>query len=123
MSIEEIPTPPEAKADTIDGRYEVTLDAATNSILTELKKSYPNIKEKILFLPSDADAAKIFGFYSARLKEKNFEKDKDVPPQGRNYQQTIWKYGAQAISVAVIEAGQDADGKPIKFLAIHLGEK
>lgn len=123
MNIDQIPVPPDAQTGTIDGRYEVPLDGATGTILTELKKNYPKTEEKILFLPADADASKIFGFYAAAFKEKNFEKDANVPPQGRNYRQGVWKKGAQAISVAVIEAGSDADGKPIKFLAIHLGEK
>lgn len=123
MNIDEVPVPPEAKSGTIDGRYEVTLDAATNAILTELKKSYSQTQEKILFLNPEADPAKLFGFYTGLLAEKGLTKDANVPLQGRNYQQTVWKNGSQAVSVAVIEAGTDADGKAIKFLAIHTGEK
>jgi hypothetical protein len=123
MNIDEVPVPPEAKSGTIDGRYEVTLDAATNTILTELKKSYSKTQEKILFLNAEADVTKIFGFYTGLLAEKGLVKDESVPLQGRNYQLSVWKKGDQAVSVAVIEAGKDADGKPIKFLAIHLGDK
>ena len=122
MNIEEIPVPPEAKAGTISGRYEVELDAATNTILSDLKKSYSKTQEKILFLPSEIDAAQIFGFYAAKLSEKGLTKDYSVPLQGRNYQLNVWKKGGQAIAVAVIDAGRDADGKAIKFLAIETGE-
>ncbi len=123
MNIDEIPLPSEAKTGTIDGRYEVTLDAATNAILTELKKNYAKTQEKILFLSADAEAPKIFEFYSPKLSEKGFAKDASVPLEGRNYQQSVWKKNNQAVSVAVIDAGKDSENKPIKFLAIHTGEK
>gem|GEM_PF-5924861 len=123
MNIEEIPLPPEAKTGTIEGRYEVELDAATNSILSGLKKSYAKTQEKILFLPAETEAAKIFEFYTPKMTEKGFTKDESVPLQGKNYRQNVWKKGNEAVSVAVIEAGKDADGKAIKFLAIHTGEK
>jgi len=123
MSIDEIPLPPEAKTGTINGSYEVALDNATNLILTELKKNYPKTQEKILFLPAETDAAKVFEFYAPKMTEKGFSKDQAVPLQSRNYQQNVWKKGDQAISIAVIEAGTDAAGKGIKFLVLHTGEK
>ena len=123
MNIDEIPLPPEAKTGTIDGRYEIELDAATGAILTELKKNYPQTQERIMFLPDDADAARIFEFYASQLTEKGFTKDADVPLQGKNYRQNLWKKTDEAVSIAVIEAGKDAAGKPIKFLAIHTGAK
>ena len=75
MNVDEIPFPPEATQGTIDGRYEVELDAATNSILADLKKNYSTVNEKILFLPADADAAKIFAFYELKLSDQNLSKD------------------------------------------------
>lgn len=123
MNIEEIPVPPEARQGTISGGYETQLDAATNTILSELKKNYAKTEEKILFLPFDADAAKIFEFYAPKMSEKGLTKDTNVPQQDRNYRQNVWKNANQAVSVAVIEAGTDAEGKAIKFLAIHTGEK
>jgi hypothetical protein len=123
MNIEEVPLPPEARQSAIDGRYETQLDAATNAILSEMKKNYTKTAEKILFLPPDADAAKVFEFYTPKMSEKGLTKDANVPLQGRNFRQIVWKNDRQAISTAVIEAGTDADGRAIKFLAIHLGEK
>jgi hypothetical protein len=123
MNIEEIPLPPEAKPGTIDGRYEVALDGATNAILSELKKNYPKTVEKILFLQPETEAAKIFEFYAPKMTEKGLTKDANVPLQGRNYQQNVWTKANQAVAVAVIDAGKDADGKEIKFLAIYTGEK
>ena len=127
MNIDEIPFPPEATQGTINGRYEVELDAATNTILADLKKNYSTVNEKILFLPADADAAKIFAFYEPKMSEKGFAKDANVPPQGKNYQINIWRndgwLGGEAVAVAVIDAGKDADGKAIKFLAIFQVEK
>ena len=123
MNIDEIPLPPEARQSTIDGRYETQLDAATNAILSELKKNYARTGEKILFLPAETDAAKIFEFYAPKMSEKGLTKDANAPLQSRNYQKTVWKNDRQAVSIAVIEAGTDADGKAIKFLAIHTGEK
>jgi len=122
MNIEEIPVPPEAKSGTINGAYEIQLDNATNMILSDLKKSYSKTEEKILFLPGETDAAKIFEFYAPKLSEKGFVKDANVPLQGRNYQISLWKTNTQAVAVAVIDAGKDADGKTIKFLAIYTGE-
>ena len=123
MNIEEIPLPSTAKTGTIEGRYEVELDAATNTILSEMKKNHSKTQEKILFLSSETSAAQVFEFYSPKMSEKGFTKDADMPLQGKNYRQNIWKKDNQAVSVAVIEAGTDAGGKPIKFLAIHMGEK
>ena len=123
MNIEEIPLPPEARAGTIEGRYEVELDAATGAILSELKKNYGQTQEKILFLPAETEAAKIFEFYAPKMTEKGFAKDPNVPPQGKNYRQNGWKKDNQAVTLAVIEAGKDADGKAIKFLAIFRSEK
>ena len=127
MNIEEIPLPPEAESKTIDGRYEVELDAATNAILADLKKSYSTVNEKILFLPAAAEAAKIFSFYEPKMTEKGFSKDANVPAQGKNFQINIWRndgwLGGEAIAVAVIDAGKDADGRAINFLAIFQAEK
>lgn len=122
MNIEEIPVPAEAKPGTINGAYEVQLDNATNAILSDLKKSYTKTQEKILFLPNDADAGKIFEFYAPKLSEKGFVKDAGAPQNSRNYQINLWKTNAQAVAVAVIDAGKDSDGKAIKFLAIYTGE-
>jgi hypothetical protein len=123
MNIEEIPLPPEARQGTIEGRYEVALDAATGAILTELKKNYPKTQEKILFLPAETEPAKIFEFYAPKMTEKGFAKDANVPRQGRNYQQNVWKKDNQAVAVAVVEAGTDAGGKALNFLVIYTGEK
>jgi hypothetical protein len=127
MKIDEIPIPPEATQGTIAGRYEVELDAATNAILTDLKKNYSTVNEKILFLPSDADASKIFAFYEPKMTEKGFSKDESVPVQSKNYQINVWRndswLGGEAVAFAVIDAGTDADGKAIKFLAIFQAAK
>lgn len=127
MNIEEIPVPPEARQGTVDGRYEVELDAATNAILADLKKNYSTVNEKILFLPSDADASKIFAFYEPKMTEKGFSKDESVPAQGKNYQINVWRndgwLGGETVAVAVIDAGKDVDGKAIKFLAVFRAEK
>jgi hypothetical protein len=127
MNIEEIPLPPEARAGAIEGRYEIELDGATNAILSELKKHYGKAEEKILFLPGEADASKIFAFYEPKLAEKGFSRDAEVSASSRNYQQAVWRndgwFGGQAVAVAVIDAGKDAEGKAIKFLAIYRTEK
>lgn len=127
MKIDEIPLPPEARAGDIEGRYEIELDGATAAILSELKKHYGKTEEKILFLPSEAEPAKIFAFYEPKLAEKGFSRDASVPPSGRNYQQAVWRnegwFGGQAVAVAVIDAGKDAAGKAIKFLAVYRAEK
>jgi hypothetical protein len=123
MNIDEIPLPPEAKQGTIEGRYEVELDGATSAILSEMKKNYAKTQEKVLFLPGETDAAKILEFYAAKMSEKGFTKNVNIPLQSRNYRQNVWKKDNQAVSAAVIDAGKDADRKAIKFLAIHLGEK
>ncbi|MGI9055139.1 MAG: hypothetical protein ACR2F2_04980 [Pyrinomonadaceae bacterium] len=127
INIDEIPLPTETESRTIDGRYEVELDAATNTILSDLKKENSKVNEKILLLPADADALKIFAFYEPKMTEKGFSNDANVPLQGKNYQLKIWRndgwLGGQAIAVAVIDAGTDADGKAIKFLAIFQAEK
>ena len=123
MNVEEIPTPPEARQGSINGGYEVELDAATNSILSGLKQNYPKVGEKILFLPGDIEPANIFEFYNRQLSEKGFTKDASVPLNSRNYQSTVWRKDNQAVAAAVIDAGKDGDGKAIKFLAVYFGEK
>lgn len=127
MNFQEMPVPADAKEGTIDGAYEVELDNATNSILSDLKKSYGKTEEKILFLSADGDADKVFEFYAARLAEKGFTKDETVPPANRNYKLNVWRndgwLGGEAVAVAVIEAGKDAGGKANKFLALYLAEK
>jgi hypothetical protein len=127
MKIEEIPLPPEARVGAIEGRYEIELDGATNTILSELKKNYGKTEEKILFLPSEIEPPQIFGFYEPKLAAKGFSRDASVSASGRNYQQTIWRNeswsGGQVVAVAVIDAGKDAEGRAIKFLAVYLAEK
>jgi len=127
MNIDEIPVPPEARQEPIQGGYEVELDGATNTILADLKKNYSNVNEKIFFLPADSDAAEIFGFYEPKMSGKNFSKDADVPLQGRNYQLDVWRndgwIGGEAVAIAVIDAGKDAQGAPVKFLAVYRAEK
>ncbi len=128
MNIEDFPLPPGARAGAIEGRYEIELDAATNTILSELKKNYgAKTQEKILFLPAEAEPSRIFEFYEPKLAEKGFSRDASVPANGRNYQRAVWLkdgwFGGQAATVAVIDAGKDAEGKAIKFLAVYLAEK
>ena len=127
MNIDEIPVPPEARQEPIQGAYEVELDGATNAILADLKKKYSNVSEKILFLPADMDAAQVFAFYEPKMSGKNFSKDADVPLQGGNYQLDVWRggswIGGEAVAIAVIDAGNDAQGAPIKFLAVYQAEK
>ncbi|MDQ3799522.1 MAG: hypothetical protein M3384_08735 [Acidobacteriota bacterium] len=129
MNIEEFPLPPGARAGAIEGRYEIELDAATNAILSELKKNYgAATQEKILFLPDAAEPLKVFEFYEPKLAEKGFSRDANAPAGGRNYRQAVWRKngwlsGGQAAAVAVIDAGKDAEGKSIKFLAVYLAEK
>ena len=121
--IEEIPVPPGAQKSTIEGRYEVGLDAAIDSIVSELKQTHAETPEKIMFLPPETEASAIFDFYAPKFTEKGFTKDADIPRQGRNFQRNVWRKGAETVSIAVIDAGTDAAGKPIKFLAIHMGVK
>lgn len=127
MNVEEIPVPPQARAGSIEGRYEVGLDAATNTILAELKKNYSNVGEKILFLPAETDAADIFAFYEPKMTEKGFSGDESVPPEGKNYRQRVWRkdgwFGGEAAAVAVIDAGRDAQGQTVKFLAVFSAQK
>ena len=127
INIEEIPTPPEARREAVDGAYEIALDNTTNSIFSDLRKDYPKVDEKILFLPDDADAAKIHRFYESKLTEKGFVKDANVPLINRNYELAAWRsdgiFGGQTIAVAVIDAGKNANGKSMKFLAVYSAEK
>ena len=124
MNIEEIPVPPEARQGTIDGGYEVQLDAATNTILSEMKQKFGQINEKILFLSPETEAANVFEFYAPKLSERGFTKDDEsIPPQGKNYHLSIWRNKGQTVGVAVIDDGRDADGQAIKFLAIYLGSQ
>lgn len=125
-NLEELPAPAEAKAEAIDGAYEISLDAAINSIYGDLKKDYGVIREKILFLPGDAESEKIFRFYAAHLAAKNFTKDAGVPTENRNYKLNVWRSGnrfaGQAVAVAVVETRTDANGSPLKFLVVFLAE-
>lgn len=127
MNIEEIPLPPEARSATIEGRYEVELDSATNTILSSLKKDYSRTEEKILLLPPESEPARIFEFYEPKLAEKGFTKDESIPASGKNYQLRVWRndgwFSGQAVAVAVIETGRDAGGRAIKFLAVYAGGK
>ena len=121
-NIEEIPLPPEATAaGKLDARYEAALEPAKKAILSELRKFTNKPDEKILLLPADADAAKIFDFYAPKFAERGFAKDPGAPSQGANYQVGFWKNKGQAIAVAVVDAGKDVDGKAVKLLAVYFG--
>ena len=47
----------------------------------------------------------------------------EIPLRSKNFQLNVRKKAAEAASIALIEAGSDAAGKPVKSLVIHTGEK
>lgn len=126
MNIEEIPVPSEARQDKINGSYETALDTAANSVLTDLRREYSGVEDKIFFLPPDVDAAKIFEFYDQNLSAKGFE-NKNSVQNGRNYQLGIWRKDGwmndEAVAVAVIDAGRNSQGAAVNFLAVYSARK
>jgi hypothetical protein len=117
--VEEIPLPPEATVGKIDGRYEAQLEPAKKAITPELRKFANKPDEKILLPPAEADAARIFEFYAPKFAERDFMKNMGALIQGANYQVNFWRNKSQTI--AVVDAGKDADGKAVKFLAAYFG--
>lgn len=125
--IEEIPLPPEAREKSINGSYEAALDRATGRILKNLKQTHRNVGERILSLPSNVEASEIFEFYNQNLGAKDFASDASGAQNGGDYRLSMWQksgwLGSQSVAVAVIDAGEDSEGKPIKFLAVYAAEK
>lgn len=125
MRVEEVPVPPTARKDTIEGSYEINLRAASSEALRELKEKYGKAEVQIYFLAPEADWKSLNGFYEAQLAPRGLKRDASFATDHTGYKLTVWSGGGwwqrEAVAVALIEAGSSLpDGGPQKFLAVFL---
>lgn len=121
MDIKQVPIPPEAREEKLNGGYETALDNAAVAISRDLKTKYGQVEQRILVLPPAADFSSVAEFYEKTLSVKGFARHQGFARSGTNYDLAVWRSeDGQAVAAALIQPGNDAQGQPLKFLSVYL---
>jgi hypothetical protein len=118
IAIADIPVPIQATDTTVDGSYEVRLDAALGEILAEVPGLADGADERLLALAPGTTIVDVVGFYEAELDD-GFVADGE-PVTGNNNERAVWRDDGRIFVAAVVDAGEDAEGEPLRFLALFL---
>lgn len=112
IAVDDLPVPPDATIEPIEGAYEEPLDLALVDIMRNIDfDGRPG--ERLLWLPDDVDPEEILAFYTEVLEEYTIESG---PMTSTNQVRITWRNGDQRIVVAVIDAST-VNG-PNNFLAL-----
>ncbi len=119
MRVEDIPVPPSAHREVIEGAYETTLDLAVADARRILSEKFGRADVEIFRLDANADWGAVERFYEERLGAAGFTRDSGVTAEHNKYRLAVWKSsGGEWLAVALIDAGTTADNLPLKFLAV-----
>jgi hypothetical protein len=118
IGIGDLPVPLQAFDTTVDGSYEVALDVALGEVLSEVSGLGDGADERLLALAPETTIDDVVGFYEAELDD-GFVADGE-PVSGNNNERAVWRNDSQTFVAAVIDAGEDAEGEPLRFLALFL---
>lgn len=124
MSLEEMPVPPGARMGVSEGAYEVKIDGVTAEVRRALAEKYGPLEVALYTLVPDAEWKDVSAFYETHLAARGFKRDTGFPAEHASHKLAVladesW-FGKSAVAVAFIEAGQTADGVPLKFLAVFV---
>jgi hypothetical protein len=119
MRVEDIPVPPNARREVIEGAYETRLDLAVADARRVLSERFGRADVEIFRLDAGADWGDVERFYEERLGAAGLTRDAGFTAEHNKYKLAVWKSdGGDKLAVAVIDAGTTADNVPLKFLAV-----
>lgn len=119
MKVEEIPVPPSARREVIEGAYEARLDLAVADARRVLSERFGRTDVEIYRLDTAADWGAVERFYEERLGAAGLTRDSGFTTEHNNYKLAVWESaGGDRLAVALIDAGAAADKTPLKFLAV-----
>ena len=118
MRAEDIPVPPSARREVIEGAYETRLDLAVADARRVLSEGYGRADVEIFRLDAGADWGSVERFYEERLGAAGFTRDLGFTAEHHNYKLAVWRSGGDGVAVALVDAGTTADNTPLKFLAV-----
>jgi hypothetical protein len=118
MRVEDIPVPPSAHREVIEGAYETRLDLAVADARRVLSEGFGRADVEIYRLDAGADWGEVERFYEERLGAAGLTRDSGFTTEHHNYKLAVWKSGGDRLAVALIDAGTTADNIPLKFLAV-----
>ena len=119
MRVEDIPVPPNARREVIEGAYETGLDLAVADARRVLSERFGRADVEIYRLDASADWGGVERFYEERLGAAGLTRDSGLNAEHHNYKLAVWKSaGGDKLAVALVDAGTNADNTPLKFLAV-----
>ena len=119
MRVEDVPVPPSARREVIEGAYETRLDLAVADARRVLSEGFGRADVEIFRLDAGADWGAVERFYEERLGAAGLARDPGFTAAHHNYKLAVWKSaGGDGLAVALIDAGTTADSTPLKFLAV-----
>ncbi len=119
MRVEDIPVPPSARREVIEGAYETRLDLAVADARRVLSERFGRADVEIFRLDAAADWGNVERFYEERLGAAGLTRDSGFAPEHNKYKLGVWhSAGGDRLAVALIDAGTTADNTPLKFLAV-----
>ena len=107
--LEDVPVPPGAGKELVEGAYEVRLDLTVSELRRELKDKYGKAEVGIYTLPSNTEWSAVNGFYASRLGARGLGRDERFPTDRATYKVAVWGrdgwLGKQAVAVALVGEG------------------
>lgn len=119
MRVEDIPVPPTARREVIEGAYETRLDLAVADARRVLSERFGRADVELFRLDASAGWGDVESFYEERLGPAGFTRDSDYATEHNKYKLAVWKSaGGDGLAVALVDAGTTADNTPLNFLAV-----
>jgi hypothetical protein len=119
MRVEDIPVPPSARREVIEGAYETRLDLAVADARRVLSERFGRADVEIFRLDAAAEWGDVERFYEERLGAAGLTRDSGYTTEHNKYKLAAWKLsGGDGLAVALIDAGTTDDNTPLKFLAV-----
>lgn len=119
MRVEDIPIPPSARREVIEGAYEPRLDLAVADARRVLSERFGRADVEIFRLDAGTEWGDVERFYEERLGAAGLTRDSGYTAEHNKYKLAVWgAAGGERLAVALIDAGITADNLPLKFLAV-----
>ena len=122
--LDDVPVPPGARKEIVEGAYEVPLDLTVAELRRDLKEKYGKAEVAIYTLPGDAEWSAVSAFYASQLRARGLGRDECFPADRARYKVAVWGrdgwLNKQAVAVALLDDGPMDGDERQKLLVILL---
>jgi hypothetical protein len=122
--LDDVPVPPGARKEIVEGVYEVQLDLTVAELRRDLKEKYGKAEVAIYTLPGDAEWSAVNAFYGSQLGAWGLGRDECFPTDRASYKVAVWGRDGwlekRAVAVALLDDGPVDGDERQKLLVILL---